>query len=437
MDFARAAEVLEGVQRAPGLGVAAAPAQVDLAAPDARAGIAQSRLRAARSWLYALGYLAEDHDTAEYDAVLSQAVRSFQREAGLVVDGWLGEAETWPRLQELIAFEHPLDPAFWGDSRGGPKPALARAVGTRLRLYGIAAPRGDGPALDVAVRSFFDLTTRLGAPRESLGLDRTRWLTGVLDHDRHLGAVVRGAGSGRGAAVLAAPDEEPGTVQALSLLLNMAKIELWLAQGARTQLGQVHRARRGADQSWVLPSAIRGDMKAYMDWIDEEHPDAAPLRQAYRAALRRGRPEQALVHFLRPHNALRSLKIPSPRSVWRNCMTSMVGAWPAAGPGPKRRSRGFRNRGRCARVSGTGSGGSGRGWAGRFAGWPRRGAMRCGWRATSRPMPFALRPRVCAMCSAPSGRSWPTCGSLSGAAMRTRWDAWCRSASLAGTSTCW
>lgn len=296
MGFDRAAAVLEGVEQAPSFGVAAAPVSVDLGAPGTVEGIAHSRLRAARSWLFALGYLDRDDESAGYDAPLIAGVRVFQREAGLTVDGWIGEGQTWPRLQELVAFEHPLDPAFWDAGHGVPKRALERALATRLRVYGIDVARFGG--LDEAVRTLFATLSDLGAPAESLGLSRTIWLAGVLDHDRHLAAVAAGALSGRARAVLTRSDDDPQATAAMGVLLNMAKVELWLAQGARTRLGDVLIARRGMDGRWVLPSAIRLDMKAYIDWLDEEHAGAAGARRAYRAGVRRGASDVALAHFL-------------------------------------------------------------------------------------------------------------------------------------------
>ncbi|MEM6623014.1 MAG: peptidoglycan-binding domain-containing protein [Pseudomonadota bacterium] len=302
MSFERAAEVLEGVQRAPEFGVAAPAAPEDLAPPDGRQVIGQSRIRAARSWLFALGYLAADDDNAGYDPVLVDAVKAFQRDAGLTVDGWLGERVTWPRLQELIAFEEALDTAFWQDADGEPKPALVRAIATRLALYGFDAPRQDSFALDQAVHRFLAVQQSLGADLPPTDLSRASWLARVLDHDANLAAVVGdGLADGKGRpvpAVLTEDDDDPAAVAAFSLLLNMAKIELWLSQGAETNLDRVYVARRGFDRLWVLPSAIRGDLKGYMDWIDEEEPEADGLRRAYRRALRRGEPEAALLIFL-------------------------------------------------------------------------------------------------------------------------------------------
>ena len=73
----------------------------DLAGPGHEAAL--------RKRLQRLGYLSAFHaDRGVFDA----AIRKFQEEAGLVVDGWTG-ARTWEALQELFTFENPFNAARW------------------------------------------------------------------------------------------------------------------------------------------------------------------------------------------------------------------------------------------------------------------------------------------------------------------------------------
>ena len=65
----------------------------------------ENNLKALCDRLYRLGYL-DKKPGKKYaiDNKLKDAIRAFQEEADLTVDGWVG-AQTWQALQELFAFE--------------------------------------------------------------------------------------------------------------------------------------------------------------------------------------------------------------------------------------------------------------------------------------------------------------------------------------------
>jgi hypothetical protein len=301
MEFERAAALLEGIQRAPLLSVAAPVPAEDLVEAQRHGALPQSRVRAARSWLHALGYLSRDEDRADYDLGLEVAVRAFQKDAGIGVDGWIGEAETWPRLQELVAFEQKLDLDFWTLPNRQPKPALKRAVRARLALYGFDKNRGvlDDIPLMRDVIEFFSALDLLGAAPFGFPRSPAERIARVLDHDRHLTAIAEGAEMTRVRDLLSNPERDRETAgRAFGLMLNVAKIELWLAQGSEADLAVTHRGRVGFGGFLAIPTAIRRDMAQYMTWVDEEVPGVSGLRSAYKRAVRADDSRGAVVMFL-------------------------------------------------------------------------------------------------------------------------------------------
>lgn len=301
MEFERAAALLEGIQQAPLMSVAAPVPAEDLVEARQHGALPQSRVRAARSWLHALGYLAQDQDRADYDLGLEMAVRAFQKDAGLRIDGWIGEAETWPRLQELVAFEQSLELDFWTLPNRQPKPALKRAVRTRLTLYGFDRNKGrfDDTTLVRDVLEFFSVLDLLGAAPFGFPRSPAERIARVMDHDRHLTAIAEGAEMTRVQALLSNPEDDRDTAgRAFGLMLNVAKIELWLAQGAEVDLMVSHRGRVGFGGFLAIPMAIRRDMAQYMTWVDEEVPGISGLRRAYKRAIRADDSRNAVVLFL-------------------------------------------------------------------------------------------------------------------------------------------
>ena len=290
MQFERAAAVLRGVEQAPALGIAAPLASVDLVAADAHAALPQTRLRAARSWLFALGYLTEDRDRPDYDPALKSAVARFQEEAGLVVDGWIGEGQTWPRLQELVTFEEPLQVAHWTLESGSVRPALTRAVDLRLSVYGLDGAGG--------LPRFRALLGVLGIALPQGGSQAEDYAA-LLDHDSLLAEIAASLETSPVRKTMEDAADDSDAVEAFGLLLNFAKVELWLAQEAKVSLSTAYRGRLRFGRDLVLPGQIKDDMSNYMAWVDEEIPGISGLRQAYRKAIRAEVPVEAVRLFLR------------------------------------------------------------------------------------------------------------------------------------------
>ncbi len=74
-----------------------------------------SRIKTIRNRLFNLGYIEQDTGTGHLDDTIRDGIKVFQREAGLKVDGWIGEKETWPALQDLVSFETPINIKKWFD----------------------------------------------------------------------------------------------------------------------------------------------------------------------------------------------------------------------------------------------------------------------------------------------------------------------------------
>ncbi len=179
-----------------------------------------SRIKTIRNRLANLGYLPKDSGRRYVDKNLEQAVRWFQEEAGLEVDGWVGE-QTWSALQELVSFESPSNLLRWFRGRQIKAP-LKRAIGLRLFVLGLMektpASRPADPTEGMEAFGRVWKTLNLGpvTSRASISLE---WVARLFDQDGLVGR-------------LASARVPPNLQERQSIhgfLLNAAKIELWLA----------------------------------------------------------------------------------------------------------------------------------------------------------------------------------------------------------------
>ena len=180
----------------------------------------QSRIKTIRNRLFILGYLEKDSGRGNLDATLKKAIRKFQKEAGLMEDGWVGEKETWPALQELVSFETPINLRRWFDHEI-PKPALRRAIALRLFVLGLKEekPASHDENIEAGLRSFGRIWRKLNPEetRSEPGLN-LEWLGILFDMD----------GITKGLSSVSAELSKKDLEQVHSLILNAAKIELWL-----------------------------------------------------------------------------------------------------------------------------------------------------------------------------------------------------------------
>lgn len=179
-----------------------------------------SRIKTIRNRLFIMGYLQTDSGRGNLDPSLSAAIRAFQKEAGLGTDGWVGEEETWPALQELVSFETPIDLAKWFEG-GKPLSALRRAVALRLFVFGFLPERPGSAAVAVGegLKSFGGVWRVLFADAPHTEPDLSpEWLQLLFDMD----------GVTRRLSQVRAEFSEDEMNRCHSFILNAAKVELWL-----------------------------------------------------------------------------------------------------------------------------------------------------------------------------------------------------------------
>jgi hypothetical protein len=132
-----------------------------------------------------LGYIRDtprNRTKETMDPYLKNAVKKFQKEAGLKPDKWAGP-RTWKALQQLVSFENEQNPGDWeiaSKTAGGiGSPAVLRAVYLRLYVLGffdwqdkLTLKTDISPVTNVrfhkALDDFLDTARRLNITRERL-----------------------------------------------------------------------------------------------------------------------------------------------------------------------------------------------------------------------------------------------------------------------------
>ncbi|MGD9136195.1 MAG: peptidoglycan-binding protein [Desulfobacterales bacterium] len=211
-----------------------------------------SRIKTIRNRLANLGYLPKDSGRPYLDQELGQAIRRFQQEADLVVDGWVGE-QTWTALQELVSFENPSNLLRWFHG-GQIKAALKRAIGLRLFVLGLVehAP-ADHPADPSGGMEEFGRVwqaLKLG-PVTSQASISLEWVVRLFDQDGLIDRLSK--------ARVPSTLEERQYIH--GFILNVAKIELWLAGYKVKPTGYDLKPRpRGDHQAdsdiWMISSTV-------------------------------------------------------------------------------------------------------------------------------------------------------------------------------------
>ncbi|HYI02219.1 peptidoglycan-binding domain-containing protein [Hyalangium sp.] len=191
---------------------------------EVRPGNKEHNLRksAVRARLELLGYAPG----AEGDSsTLRQAVRQFQQDAQIDVDGWVGR-QTWEALDEFITLEPPLQLERWYPSGGSPCPALVRATALRLRMLGFeATPTDREELLAEPLAAFRRAARELGLPAGAEVPER-QVVALLFDDELLLSIAARGL---EGQTVLGPQDLETPEADATSRMLRrMVRNELWL-----------------------------------------------------------------------------------------------------------------------------------------------------------------------------------------------------------------
>ena len=205
----------------------------------------RSRVRSAIKWLTLLGYDPGTDELEQLDAsTFAEAVRAFQREADLKIDGWMG-TKTWAALRQLVLFDEVLDTASWHDAKGKPLPALSRSMLLRLNVLDhsetLPTPQMDARQVDAALRaglvSFMRFLRALRVPDELRTREAAhRWL---YRHDEQLELLAATFGS-------LDPAHETHAH-------GLARVELWLHDH---DVGRLDRTRP-AKEYWLALQAER------------------------------------------------------------------------------------------------------------------------------------------------------------------------------------
>lgn len=190
---------------------------------DARYGV--SYLRVIRDRLFSLGYLQSKEviSTGVPGPKLKLAIQSFQTDAKLTEDGWVGE-KTWQALQQLVSFEEDQNFDHWLDQNGQPTSVLKRAAQLRLYAFGCSDSK-PSPKLefdDSALKQFVSVVQELGLDlsgslSDSL-LDSLWSLRLLFDEDR----LVELLGN------VDSSIEGQYSTQTQRFLTSIARVELWL-----------------------------------------------------------------------------------------------------------------------------------------------------------------------------------------------------------------
>lgn len=190
---------------------------------EARPGNVEHNLRkeAVVARLKLLGYTFEQGSGA-----LREAVRRFQKDAGLEVDGWVGRL-TWEALDELITLEPPLKLERWHPIGEHPFPALVRATALRLRTLGFDVPLTDVfEELRGALFAFKEVALALGFSAGEEFTDREA--VALIFDDELLLSIAEREREGEAVLADALSLDEPETDATSRLLRRMVRGELWL-----------------------------------------------------------------------------------------------------------------------------------------------------------------------------------------------------------------
>jgi hypothetical protein len=193
-----------------------------------RAEVLASRIVTVRTRLHLLGYLRRDTNRAEVDDGLRSALRRFQQDAALEVDGWVGP-QTWQALEQLVDFESDPRIDHWTTHRET-HPAVWRAVRLRLFVFGLIAK----PTLRSGAKIQRGLR-RFTAVVWSLGLTATRLEAGFSAEVLRLLFDLDGLTAGLAREAPAGPRPPLDDIDRRDLeeyeqrfMRSVASIELWL-----------------------------------------------------------------------------------------------------------------------------------------------------------------------------------------------------------------
>ncbi len=272
----------------------AAEKQIIAPTPDARAAFEASpeHIAATRKILHLLGYLAQNTADPTLTPELREAIKLFQTEAGLTIDGWVGP-ETWRVVENLYNFETDADIPRWTASPAHEK-LLHRATQRRLNALGLEPTLPHTALVDLtpALTRFQTLaeelrlfpsspTARPNEPALDLRPSDLRLLTlqCLFDHDTMIARL--------GTHETGIPFQDRDRRKRLGpFLVNLLKIELWLlhydvipdGDGSYdlSALTATHFGRRGIlKPTTPLPAAYLALREFWQDHLKTSRTDPA------------------------------------------------------------------------------------------------------------------------------------------------------------------
>lgn len=187
------------------------------------AEVQRLRARALRNRLEMLRYL-----NVGSEAALAQALRAFQEDAGLPVEG-RDNTETWEVLQEVVTLESPLNLERWYPVGGSVNPVLRRALQLRLQTLGLFPPEVK-PDVDprIALLRFKSVTydLKLFSPTQP---PTERELIALLFDPERLIATLGAPGVPLSVLPLVKVENVSAALSHPRFLVWLARSELWLA----------------------------------------------------------------------------------------------------------------------------------------------------------------------------------------------------------------
>jgi hypothetical protein len=175
--------------------------------------------------LWLLGYVNEKprrnvSSKHQNNQEFKAAVRRFQRDAGIVKDGWLGN-QTWKTLQELVSFETPIDTRSWLLPNGKYRTAFNRALQLRMWTYGFIEKKPSYNFAGLTQKTLLRAARLIQVLHATDEGELTDWRSVLLDADKMLAGVI---------GVISKPNlvSLPDKQSIRRLIISTARVELWL-----------------------------------------------------------------------------------------------------------------------------------------------------------------------------------------------------------------
>lgn len=173
--------------------------------------------------LFHLGYIVTNDKESKLDETTRQAIKTFQRQAGIKVDGWVG-GKTWEVFGELFSFEAESNIIRWMSS-DVENPLVHRAVHLRLYAFGLMkkGPVRESVSIESGLKRFVEIAKSLKLSKSTLSPSLELATVELLFNQDSIVKMISELESGHVESL-----KNSDLVRARSFLVSCAKIELWL-----------------------------------------------------------------------------------------------------------------------------------------------------------------------------------------------------------------